>query len=112
MKKKYKKSVSREGSLIGFQAWNEGDTQELKKRLGWSFKRLYFVNKNGLIDSYYDVKEGDEFYDKLREKLSGQDFFDKLISNFMDKVNEGKEIMKKELLSKEDIFSLCDTTVM
>ncbi|MAE49471.1 hypothetical protein CMI48_01450 [Candidatus Pacearchaeota archaeon] len=35
--------------MIGFQAWNKGDTQELRKWLDWGFSRHYFVSNGGMI---------------------------------------------------------------
>lgn len=106
MKKKYKQTISREGSVIGFQALNLGDTIELKKWIDQSFAIHYFVNKKGVINLFYEKKEGDKVYDAIKDKLKEEGFFDSLCNNFLDNVNKGKEIIKKEYLSKEEIIQM------
>jgi len=104
--KRYKKCNSREGSLIDFQAWNKGDTQELKKWINWGYERHYFVNKNGIIDLFYEEKDGDEFYEIIIEKLKEKSFFDSLCNDYLDNIEKGEEIILKEFLSKQEIIEL------
>ncbi len=104
--KRYKKCNSGEGSLIDFQAWNEGDTQELQKWINWSYERHYFVNKNGVIDLFYEEKDGEEFYEIIIEKLKEELFFDSLCNDYLDNVEKVEEIILKEFLSKQEIIEL------
>ncbi len=107
---RYKQSISREGSLIGFQAWNQGDSMELKNWLGFNFEKHYFVNYNGLITLFYEENEGEKFYNILTEKILKGDFFDLLVKNFVNNVNKGRKMLKKEL-SKEEIVEMYNLTI-
>ena len=111
MKKRYKKAVSRESSLIGAQAWNFGDSIELKKCFGWGFESHYFVNKNGVIDLFAEKQEGEDCYNVIKEKLNQQGFFNALCEDFLDNVNKGEEIIKKEFLFKEKIIELFEIII-
>ena len=106
----YKKSVSREGSLIGFQAWIEGDETDLENCLGSSFKKHYFVNNEGLITLFYEEKEGDDFYKKLSEEILKEGFLDPLITNFISYVKKGRELFEREA-SKQKIIDLYQLTI-
>ncbi len=108
--KRYKKCHSREGWLIGTQAWNEGDTQELKKWVGCCYNKHYFVNNNGIVDLYYEIKNGEEFWDALAEKLKEPGFLDSLIADFIKNVSYGRSFFNKEL-EKNDIMKLYDIKV-
>ena len=108
--KRYKKCNSREQSLIDTQAWSEGDTRELKKWVNWSYEKHYFVNNDGVVDLYYEVKDGDDFYSVVKEKLKEEGFLDNLIQYFINQANRGRKICKKDL-SKEDIIGLYNLTV-
>ncbi|MBU4070357.1 MAG: hypothetical protein KJ646_05215 [Nanoarchaeota archaeon] len=103
MKKRYGKSISREGSLIGFQAWNLGETIELKNWLEWGFERHYFVNKNGVINLFVELQQGEDYYDIVEKKLNEKDFFITLCRDFLYHVNKGKEIFKEKISFKEVI---------
>jgi len=108
--KTYKKCNSREGWLIGTQAWNEGDTQELKKWVGCCYNRHYFVNNNGIVDLYYEIKSGEEFWDALAEKLKEPGFLDSLIADFIKNVSYGRSFFNKKL-EKNDIIKLYNLKV-
>lgn len=103
MKKRYGKSISREGSLIGFQAGNIGETIELKNWLEWSFERHYFVNKKGVINLFVELQQGEDYYDIVKKKLNETNFFITLCRDFLYHVNKGKEILRKKILFKEVI---------
>ncbi len=103
MKKRYGKSISREGSLIGFQAWNVGDTIELKNWLDWNFERHYFVNKRGVIDLFVESQQGEDYYDIVQKRLKKKDFFNTLYRDFLYHVSKGKEILKKRISHRETI---------
>ncbi len=103
IKKRYGKSISREGSLIGFQAWNVGDTIELKNWLDWSFERHYFVNKRGVIDLFVEAQQGEDYYEILQKKLKEKDFFNALYKDFLYHINKGEEIIRKKILHREII---------
>lgn len=108
MEKRYKKSVSREGSLIGFQAWNVGDTIELRNWLDWGFERHYFVNKRGVVNLFVESQQGEDYYDIIQKKLKEKDFFNALYRDFLYHVNKGEEILRKKILFKEtiDLYNL------
>ncbi len=108
--KTYKKCNSREMSLIDTQAWNEGDTQELKKWINWDYERHYFINNNGIVDLFYEMDDGDEFYEIVKEKLKEERFLDRLIEYFINEVAKGREILKKDLF-KKDIIELYNIIV-
>ncbi len=108
--KKYKKCNSRELSLIDTQAWNEGDTKELKKWVGWSFDRHYFVNNNRIVNLFYEMKEGDDFYEVVKEKLKQEGFFDTLCKDFLDNINKLKGIIIEEL-NRQDIIEYYNINV-
>lgn len=109
--RRYKKCNSREGSLIDFQAWNEGETQELQKWINWSYERHYFVNKNGVTDLFYEEKDGDEFYEIIIKKLKEELFFDFLCNDYLDNVEKMEEIILKDFLSKQEIIELYNLIV-
>ncbi|GBE20649.1 phosphoenolpyruvate synthase [archaeon BMS3Abin17] len=106
MKKRYGKSLTRENSLIGIQAWSFGDSIELKKWLDWSFKGHYFVNKEGFVDLFAEEQEGENYYEVVQEKLKEERFFDELCNDFLINVKQSEEIIKKELIFKEEIIKL------
>tara|TARA_Y100000310_G_C20273525_1_gene619170 strand:+ start:114 stop:611 length:498 start_codon:yes stop_codon:yes gene_type:complete len=93
----YIKSITRWESLFDIKTWWKGESTELEKWLGTGFFKTLFVSKNGVVTVYYDKQEGEEFYTKLKEKLT-QEFFDKLCDNFLEltqqinNVNSNKEI--------------------
>ena len=103
--KRYGESVKRDGSLIGFQAWNVGDLEELRKWIGWGFERHYFVNEGGLITLFYDKENYDRFEDILAERLADKEFFNRLVRDFIEQVNLGRELIKKEL-GKQEVIAL------
>jgi len=88
----YKKSVTRWASLFDIKVWWKGESKELEKWLGAGFYKTLFVSENKTVSVFYDKKEGEEFFYKLKEKLNEQ-FFDKLCDDFLvltEQINQVK----------------------
>ena len=96
----YKEDVTRMCSLFSVLAWHKGESEELEKWVGAGFFKHLFVSKNGTVTLYYNVKEGDNFYEKLYEVLT-EDFFDELCEYFFELVER-----KEDIKTDEEIFEL------
>ena len=97
MSEEYTETLTRWSSLFDIKAWWEGESKELEKIMGLGFFKTLFVSENGVVTIYYNKKEGNAFYYKLKEILTKQ-FFDNLCKDFLkltnqiDKINSDKEI--------------------
>ena len=98
-KEVYCKSVQRPGSLTDLKAWYIGESSELKKWIGFGFFNHLFFYQNKLIQLYYNLKEGNEFHNVLKQKLT-EDLFDNLSNNFFELIEESEKINSHNELFK------------
>lgn len=98
--KKYKKSVSREGSSFDLKAWHEGESQELRKKIGFGFDSHIFVCKSNVITIYYSLEEAEKFEAWMEENFT-EIFFNELCDEFVDLVDKIPEVN-----SNEEVFKL------
>ncbi len=97
MNKIYSKALKRKTTLFDVKAWYEGESKELEKWLGFGFYNHIFHVENGIMTLYYDIEEGDKFWEILREKLT-EEFFDELCDNFLELYEKSNKVDdKKEL---------------
>tara|TARA_Y100000031_G_C8060945_1_gene310587 strand:- start:180 stop:572 length:393 start_codon:yes stop_codon:yes gene_type:complete len=98
--KKYKEDVTREYSLFSIKSWYIGESEELKKWIGFGFFNHVFVSRKGIVTLYYDIEEGEKFW-KILEKNLTEEFFDNLCDSFYS-LFEQKETIRTD----EEIFKL------
>ncbi|MFH1365464.1 MAG: hypothetical protein ABIH28_02695 [archaeon] len=96
MSGRYIKDISRiDCSLSDIRAWYEGESNELKKILGFGFYNTFFTIKNKNVTVYYDEEECDSFYKYLDEKLD-EDFFNNLCDSFLELIEDSKKAKNSE----------------
>ena len=93
--KKYKECLTRECSLFSIKSWNEGESNELKKWIGFGFFNHIFVSEDGIVTLYYNVEEGDRFHEVLKEKLT-EELFHKLCDNFFELLEEFENVKNND----------------
>lgn len=77
-------------SFFDVKAWYEGESDELKRILGFGFYNTIFVVKNRNVEFYYDEEECDRFYEILDEKLE-EDFFNNLCDGFFELIEASND---------------------
>ncbi len=85
----YCKCLSRYCSLNEIKSWNEGESTELEKWLGFGFFNHLFVSNNGKVTLYYNEQEGDKFHEVLKEKLT-EELFGSLCDKFFELIEKSK----------------------
>jgi len=101
MSEEYIKDISRLGcSFFDICVWYEGESDELKKVLGFGFFNTFFVVEEKNVTSYYNDEECTNFYLILDKKLT-EEFFNETVERFFGLIEESK---KAE--TKEEIFNL------
>jgi len=87
----YYEVVTRPYSLLDIRAWYEGESEELKKRIGFGFYNTIFVSNNGNVTVYYDKEECNK-WDEILEKNLTEDLFHELCNEFFALIRESAEI--------------------
>jgi len=92
----YKKAVTRNASLFDVNAWYEGESRELEKYIGVGFFNHLFVSKENRVTLYYDIEEGDKFWEIIEEILT-DDFFNDLCDGFFSIIENPSPDNDKEI---------------
>ena len=85
----YVKCIKREYSLTDIKIWHKGESDNLKKLIGFGFNNHLFVSRNGIVTLYYEKNEGDEFDNILDEKLT-EEFFDEICNKFFELIEKSE----------------------
>jgi len=94
----YTKDITRISvCLKDIRAWYLGESDELKKWIGFGFYNTIFVVENNNVVVYYDKEECKEFEKVLDEKLD-ESLFDSLCDDFFKLINESEKGEGKENL--------------
>ena len=96
--KEYIKSTTRMMSLPEVEKWYQGESEELKKLIGFVFEKHLFVSENGVVTLYYDNDEGEKFHETLKENLT-EEFFDEICEKFVEAIEEGSLIKAQPMLT-------------
>jgi len=86
-------------SLKDIQAWNEGESKELKKWFGFGFFNHLFVSQDNIVRLYYNYEEGEKFWEALQKNLT-EELFDNLCDSFFQLIEESKTTNLEEELFK------------
>jgi len=105
------KDTTRESSLIGIEAWSQGELVELKKWMQFDSVKYCFVSENGLVTLFYEDRDYLEFYTEICNKLAGGFFLDRLEGSLDESAAKGRVIMRKEFLTKADIEGLYEIMI-
>jgi len=96
--KKYIKSTTRMMSLPEIKEWHQGESEELKKLIGFGFENHLFISENGVVTLYYDCDEGEKFHEVLENVLT-EDFFDEICDKFAEAMEESSIIKAWPMLT-------------
>ncbi len=96
--KEYIKSTTRMMSLPEVEEWYQGESEELKKLIGFGFDNHLFISENGVVTLYYDNDEGEKFHEILKENLT-EEFFDEICDKFVEAMGEGSLIKAWPMLT-------------
>jgi hypothetical protein len=85
--REYIESTTRMMSLPEVQEWHQGESEELKKLMGFGFNNHLFISEKGAVTLYYDNNEGEKFHGALRNVLT-ENFFDSICDKFSEAMEE------------------------
>ena len=96
--KEYVKSTTRIMSLPEVEEWYQGESEELKKLIGFGFDNHLFISENGVVTLYYDNDEGGKFHEVLKNILT-EEFFDEVCDKFVEAMEESSLIKAWPMLT-------------
>ncbi len=95
----YCRSILRSYHLKDVQAWNEGESTELKKWFGFGLFNHLFISEKRMVRLYYNYEEGEEFWNLLENNLT-EELFNQLCDHLFDLIEQSKLTDSKDKLFK------------
>jgi len=96
-KEVYCKSTQRPSSLTDIKAWHLGESEELKKWLGFGFFNHIFISGKDLVTLYYNFKGEEKVWNSIKLKLTS-DFFNELCNSFFELIEKSEKVDSHEKL--------------
>jgi len=86
--REYSENITRLSyNFLNVYAWYKGESEELKKWLGFGFEKTMFVSKDENITIHYEAKECRQWWDTITEKLT-EELFDEICDNYLDLIKQ------------------------